>query len=247
VLVIPAIDLMDGQCVRLLRGRAESKVVYSDDPVAMARKWESMGAEFLHLVDLDGAISGKISNLRHVEDITRSINIPAEFGGGVRSMEQIAEVLDSGVQRVILGTKACQKDFLAEALSRFGESIAVGIDARDGRVAVEGWTRATSLRAVEFAREVESLGVKTVIFTDISVDGTLKGPSFARIEELAKAVDVDVIASGGVSTAEDIRKLRAYEKDGVTGVIIGKALYEVTIDLREAIRAAKEQNEMSPE
>lgn len=247
MLVIPAIDLMGGQCVRLLRGRAESKVVYSDDPVAMARKWESMGAEFLHLVDLDGAISGKISNLRHVEDITRSINVPSEFGGGVRSMRQIAEVLDSGVQRVILGTKACQKDFLGEALSRFGESIAVGIDARDGRVAVEGWTRATSLRAVEFAREVESVGVKTVIFTDISVDGTLKGPSFARIEELAKAVDMDVIASGGVSTVEDIRKLRAYEKDGVIGVIVGKALYEETIDLREAIRAAREQNEMSPE
>lgn len=239
MLVIPAIDLMGGKCVRLLRGKAETKVVYSDDPVAVARKWESLGAEFLHLVDLDGAIGGKISNLRYVEDIVRSVNIPSEFGGGVRSMEQISEVLRAGAERVILGTKACQKDFLTEAISRFGERIAVGIDARGGMVAVEGWTRSTDLRAVEFAREVEGVGVKTVIFTDISADGTLKGPSFARIEELAKAVSMNIIASGGVSSLEDIRRLTAYEEDGVIGVIIGKALYEETIDLSEAITVGK--------
>lgn len=241
MLVIPAIDLMGGKCVRLLRGNAETKVVYSDDPVAVARKWESLGAEFLHLVDLDGAIGGKISNLRHLQDIVRSINIPAEFGGGVRSLEEISELLMSGVERVILGTKACQKDFLTEAISRFAERIAVGIDSRDGKVAVEGWTRSTDLRALDFAREVENIGVKTIIFTDISADGTLKGPSFARIEELAKAVSMNIIASGGVSSLEDIRKLTAYEPDGVTGVIVGKALYEETIDLSEAIRIGKGQ------
>jgi len=239
MLVIPAIDLMEGECVRLVRGIAETKVVYSDDPVEVARKWESLGAEFLHLVDLDGAITGKISNLDHVKNIVGSINIPAEFGGGVRSMEQISETLRTGVERVILGTKACQKDFLADAVSRFGERIAVGIDARGGMVAVEGWTRSTSLLAVDFAREVEQTGVKTIIFTDISADGTLKGPCFARIEELTKAVGMNIIASGGVSSLEDIRRLTAYEGQGVIGAIVGKALYEETIDLSEAIRVGK--------
>jgi len=239
MLVIPAIDLMDGKCVRLLRGEAETKVVYSDDPVAVAKKWESLGAEYLHLVDLDGAIAGKISNLRHVQDIFRSVAIPAEFGGGVRGIDQISAALQAGVERVILGTKACQKDFLADALSWFGEKIAVGIDARGGRVAVEGWTRSTDLRAVEFARQVEQMGAKTVIFTDISLDGTLKGPNLTSIEELTEAVKLDIIASGGVSSLDDIRQIRAFEEKGVVGVIVGKALYEGAIDLSEAIRIGK--------
>lgn len=239
MLVIPAIDLMGGECVRLLRGRVETKVVYSDDPAAVARKWESLGAELLHVVDLDGAIKGRISNLRHVQDIVRAVNIPAEFGGGVRRQDEISELLRVGVARVILGTKACQKDFLTDAVAQFGEGIAVGIDAREGMVAVEGWTRSTSLRAVDFAREVEAAGVKTVLFTDISADGTLAGPRFARIEELAKAVTMNIIASGGVSSLDDIRKLRAYEGDGVVGVIVGKALYEGTIALPEAIEIGK--------
>ena len=239
MLVIPAIDLMEGKCVRLLRGEADTKVVYSDDPVAVARKWEALGAEFLHLVDLDGAIKGEISNLRHVEEIVRSVKIPAEFGGGVRSMEQISEVLETGVQRVVLGTKACHRDFLEEALSRFGDSIAVGIDAKGGMVAVEGWTRSTSLLAVDFARQVERMGTKTVIFTDIAVDGTLQGPSLMSIEGLARMVSMDIIASGGVSSIEDIRQLRPLEKDGVIGVIVGKGLYEGTLDLSEAVRVGK--------
>jgi phosphoribosylformimino-5-aminoimidazole carboxamide ribotide isomerase len=241
VLVIPAIDLMGGKCVRLLRGQAETKVVYSDDPAAVALKWEALGAEFLHLVDLDGAITGKISNLAHVEQIVRSVRIPAEFGGGVRSMEQISGVLETGVQRVVLGTKACQRDFLAEALSQFGDKIAVGIDARGGMVAVEGWTRSTNLLAVDFARQVEEMGVKTVVFTDISVDGTLQGPILRGIQGLASVVSMDIIASGGVSSLDDIRELKAFEKDGVIGVIVGKALYEGTLDLSEAIRVGKGQ------
>jgi len=239
MLVIPAIDLMEGKCVRLLRGRAETKVVYSDDPVAVARKWESLGAEFLHLVDLDGAITGKISNLPHVEEIARSVSIPAEFGGGVRNMKQISEILAKGVERVVLGTKACQRDFLSRAVSRFSDRVAVGIDAREGIVAVEGWTRLTVMRAVDLARHVEKLGVETIIFTDISADGTLEGPNFAGIEELAKAVKVDIIASGGIGCLEDIRRLKTYEKNGVIGVILGKALYEGRIDLSEAIKAGK--------
>jgi phosphoribosylformimino-5-aminoimidazole carboxamide ribotide isomerase len=239
MLIIPAIDLMDGKCVRLLRGEAESKIIYSDDPVGMARKWESQGAEFLHLVDLDGAITGKISNLSHVQDIFQSVSIPLEFGGGIRGMDHISGVLQAGVERVILGTKACEKTFLANALSWFGGKIAVGIDARDGFVAVEGWTRSTNLPAVEFAKQVEQMGAETVIFTDIAMDGTLQGPNLASIEELTKAVHLDIIASGGVSSLDDIRKLTAYEKDGVTGVIVGKALYEETLDLREAIRVGK--------
>jgi phosphoribosylformimino-5-aminoimidazole carboxamide ribotide isomerase len=240
MLVIPAIDLMDGKCVRLLRGEAKSKVVYSDDPVATAKKWESQGAEYLHLIDLDGAITGTISNLNHVQNIFRSVSIPTEFGGGVRGMDQISAVLQAGVERVILGTKACQRDFLADAVSWFGDKIAVGIDARNGMVAVEGWTRSTDLRAVEFAQQVEQMGVKTVIFTDISVDGTLKGPNLASIEELTDAVNMDIIASGGVSSLEDIRRIRALEEKGVVGVIVGKALYEGTIDLPEAIRVGRE-------
>ncbi len=239
MLVIPAIDLMEGKCVRLLRGKAETKVVYSDDPVAVARKWESLGAEFLHLVDLDGAITGRISNLRHIQEIVRSVVTRTEFGGGVRGMDQISAVLESGVDRVVLGTKACQKDFLADTLSWFGERIAVGIDARDGMVAIEGWTRSTNLPAVDLARQVEQMGAKTVIFTDISVDGTLEGPNLASIEALAKAVHMDIIASGGVSSLDDIRKLKALEKDGVIGVIVGKALYEGKIDLSEAVKIGK--------
>ncbi len=239
MLVIPAIDLMEGKCVRLLRGEAESKVVYSDDPVATAKQWESKGAEYLHVVDLDGAITGKISNLTHVQEIFRSVSIPAEFGGGVRGMDEISAVLQTGVERVILGTKACQRKFLADALSWFGDKIAVGIDARNGMVAVEGWTRSTDLRAVQFAQQVEQMGAKTVIFTDISLDGTLKGPNLSSIEELTGAVNMDIIASGGVSCIEDIRRLKVFENSGVIGVIIGKALYERTIDLSEAVRVGK--------
>ncbi|MDP2897881.1 MAG: 1-(5-phosphoribosyl)-5-[(5-phosphoribosylamino)methylideneamino]imidazole-4-carboxamide isomerase [bacterium] len=241
MLVIPAIDLMDGKCVRLLRGETESKVVYSDDPVGVAKKWESLGAEYLHLVDLDGAVSGKIANLRYVQDIFQAVSIPAQFGGGVRGMDQISAVLQAGVERVVLGTRACEKSFLADALSWFDDRIAVGIDARNGIVAVEGWTRQTDLRAVDFARQVEQMGVKTIIFTDILVDGTLQGPNLTSIEALTKAVRVNIIASGGVRSLDDIRELRAFEEDGVTGVIVGKALYEGTIDLSQAIRLGKGQ------
>ena len=239
MLVIPAIDLMGGKCVRLLRGEAESKVVYSDDPVAVAKRWESLGAEYLHLVDLDGALSGKIANLRHVQDIFHTVSIPAEFGGGVRGMDQISAVLQAGVERVVLGTKACEKTFLADALSWFGSRIAVGIDARNGIVAVEGWTRQTELPAVDFARQVEQMGGETIIFTDILLDGTLQGPNLTSIEALTQAVHVTIIASGGVRSLEDIRELKAFEKNGVSGVIVGKALYEGTIELSEAIRIGK--------
>ncbi len=239
MIIIPAIDLLQGKCVMLLQGMEHTETVYSDNPVEVAQKWESMGAELIHVVDLDGAFTGNVVNFNIVKDIVQSIHIPIQLGGGIRREEAVQEIIGSGISRVILGTRACEREFLKSVLRKHGEKIIIGIDARDGVVTVKGWKEYTNLDAAEFAKEAEDLGAKTIIFTDISVDGTLEGPCYESIEKLLKAVSIGVIASGGIRSIDDIKKLKEYEKDGLVGAIIGKALYTDDINLKQAIEVSK--------
>ena len=235
-MIMPAIDLKEGQCVRLLQGDPSQKTVYSEDPVQMARHWEAKGAEWLHVVDLDGAFSGLPKHLDLIGEIARAVQIPIQVGGGMRSLETIGAFLERGVHRVILGTKAVgSPGFLEEACRRFERRILLGIDARGGYLSVEGWTQATSLRAVDFAKEVSHYPLGGIIYTDISRDGMLKGPNLHALGEMAKATSLPLIASGGISSLEDVRAIMALEGKGVIAMIIGKALYSGRIDLTEAI------------
>ncbi|HIE26023.1 TPA: 1-(5-phosphoribosyl)-5-[(5-phosphoribosylamino)methylideneamino]imidazole-4-carboxamide isomerase [Candidatus Poribacteria bacterium] len=240
MLVIPAIDLRDGKCVRLLQGRLEDETVFSDDPVAMALRWQSEGAELLHLVDLDGAFEGTPKNLAVIEKIVEAIDIPAQLGGGIRDMERLEQILALGVWRAILGTAALKNPALVkEVCFKYDERIAVGIDAKDGMVATEGWLDISAKPAIEFAQEMESLGVKTIIYTDIKQDGMLTGPNLKSIKAIAESVDVDIIAAGGISSLTDIQALKSLESVGVVGAITGKALYTGKINLRRAILLVK--------
>jgi phosphoribosylformimino-5-aminoimidazole carboxamide ribotide isomerase len=235
-MIMPAIDLKEGQCVRLLQGDPGQKTVYSEDPVQMARHWEAKGAECLHVVDLDGAFSGLPIHLDLIGEIARGVQIPIQVGGGMRSLETIGAFLDRGAHRVILGTKAAgSPDFLEEACRRFERRILLGIDARGGYLSVEGWTQATSLRAVDFAQEVSHYPLNGIIYTDISRDGMLKGPNLHALGEMAEATSLPLIASGGISSLEDVRAIMTLEGKGVIAMIIGKALYSGRIDLSEAI------------
>lgn len=238
MIIYPAIDIIGGKCVRLQQGSYSDVTVFGDSPVEMAVKWENQGAQYLHVVDLDGARSGKSENSEVIKEIAKSLSIPVQLGGGVRSLETIENILSFGVSRVILGTSAVNnQEMLKAALKKYNEKIVVGIDAKDGRVAIQGWEKTSDLTAVDFARKVEELGAKTIIYTDISRDGMLKGPNLAAMSEMAKSVAIDVIASGGVSCLKDIIDLKT---SGVSGVIVGKALYTGNINLDEAIRASKE-------
>ena len=226
MLLLPAIDLMGGEVVRLKRGLATEKTVYSSDPVAFAKKWEEAGADWLHIVDLDAAFEGEPRNLDHVARICEAVQIPCELGGGMRSSAAVRAALAAGVQRVILGTRACESiASVREMCGAFGgECIAVGIDAKEGRVAVRGWTETTKQAAKELALAVQDAGVGTIIYTDIATDGMLTGPNFAAMEELLEILEVRLIASGGVSSVADLSRLAALS--GLYGAIIGKALYE---------------------
>ena len=238
MLLIPAIDLMNGQCVQLVQGRAGTETVFSDDPVAMARRWESEGACMLHVVDLDGAFEGRPANFDAVHAIVDAVSVPVEFGGGVRDEATLAAVLEAPLARVVLGTKACEEVFLRTAVDLYGERIAVGIDARDGLVTVKGWTEFAALEAAQFARHVEAMGVRTIIVTGVAADGMLDGPETGLLEQVLDAVSCDVIASGGVGSLDDIRALRQYESKGLTGVIIGTALYTGAVTLPAALEVA---------
>lgn len=226
MLLFPAIDLMGGQVVRLRRGDPSAKTVYSDDPPSIARKWQELGGDWLHVVDLDAAFTGAPRNLSHVAAICRTVTIPVQLGGGMRSLDIIRQALEAGVARVVLGTRAAESlDFLREAVAAFGgERIAVGIDARDGFVAVKGWKEATPLRATTFAKQAAELRPAAIIHTDIATDGMLQGPNLHALHEIASTVPVPVIASGGVSSREDLRSLEAL--GCLHGAIIGKALYD---------------------
>ena len=237
--VIPAIDLMDGQCVRLVQGDYSKQSVYSNDPVEVALRWESLGAKRIHIVDLDGARLGRPSNLSVVERIASSVSVPLQMGGGVRNLEAARAVIAAGIQRVMLGTVAVRDpDIVAAARSELGDdSVVVAVDSRDGYVAVSGWTSESRVRATELLRHMTDTGVKTFLCTDISKDGTLGGPDYELMKELVEVAGKSVIAAGGVASVEHVRQLA---KTGVGGVVVGKALYTGDIDLSEAIETANE-------
>jgi phosphoribosylformimino-5-aminoimidazole carboxamide ribotide isomerase len=238
MIIYPAIDVKDGRCVRLVQGKFNDVTVYSDHPVEMAMKFEQLGAEYLHVVDLDGARLGEPQNIAAISEMAVKTGIPLQLGGGIRSIEMIEIILCKGIQRVILGTSAVKDpELVKKAVKAFGSSLAVAIDAKDGMVAIEGWAKTSEFTAIGFAKKMEELGAKTIIYTDISRDGMLTGPNLKAMEDMAKAVKIDVIASGGVTSLQDIKNLKEI---GVSGAIVGKALYTGDIDLKEAIAVAKE-------
>ncbi len=237
--VIPAIDLKGGQCVRLTQGLAEQETVYSGDPVAMARHWVSQGAEVIHVVDLDGAFAGRPMQTDIIGAIASEVAIPVEVGGGLRSIAAIRQVLIAGAARAIVGTWACERpEALRDVVGEFGDRVAVGIDSRDGMVQVKGWLETAEMAAIDMARRADSVGVKTLICTDTSVDGMMTGVNLTSTREMCEAVSCDVIASGGVASTEDIQALCALKRRNLVGVIVGKALYEERVTLGELMDAA---------
>ena len=240
MLILPAIDLRGGNCVRLIKGDFKQETIYSEHPEEIALRWEGEDAEFLHVVDLDGALAGEPQNMDAIKRILQAVTIPIEVGGGIRSMESIDRLLSIGVSRVILGSVAVHKEELVqEACSTYGNRIVVGIDAKKGIVATDGWEKSGGISAVELAKKLGAFGLETIIYTDISRDGTLTGINIAETVKLAEESGVHIIASGGVSSLDDIKKLKEQEAKGVIGVIIGKALYEGTVSLTEAIEVAR--------
>ncbi|MDQ0340851.1 phosphoribosylformimino-5-aminoimidazole carboxamide ribotide isomerase [Caldalkalibacillus uzonensis] len=231
----PAIDIRGGQCVRLLKGDYNQETVYGS-PLEMAAKWMEQGAEWLHVVDLDGAKAGEPCNHNIILDIARSHDLPIQVGGGIRSMAQVEMYLNGGIQRVILGTSAIKNpQFVYEALAAFGQHIAIGMDARNGYVATEGWLESSTTKVEEVALRLVDRGAQTFIFTDISKDGTLSGPNVEATVRLAQTSGVEVIASGGISSLDDLHRLQAQAEQGVAGAIIGKALYQGIFTLKEAL------------
>ena len=237
--IYPAIDIRGGKCVRLFKGDFAQETVFSDSPAAMAKQWAAQGAEYLHLVDLDGARAGRSENLTTVKEILAAVNIPVELGGGIRTMENIDEVLKLGVRRVILGSVAVRDpELVREACAKYGDRIVVGIDAKDGTVAVDGWGVSGDVDVITLAKKMKDAGVRTIIYTDISRDGTLSGVNVEATAKLARESGVDVVASGGVKDLADIRALLPYERDGIEGVIVGKSIYTGSLDLKKAIALA---------
>jgi phosphoribosylformimino-5-aminoimidazole carboxamide ribotide isomerase len=240
VIVIPAIDLKEGKCVRLEQGLMEKDTVFCDNPVEQALEWERQGGELLHMVDLDGAFAGEPKNRGAIEAIVQAVTVPTQLGGGIRDIATIEAYLSLGIGRVILGTAAQRNPALVEEACRlFPGKIVVGIDARDGMVAVQGWAELTGITAVDLARKFEGYGVAAVIYTDISRDGMMQGPNIAATKALAESVAIPVIASGGVSSLRDIENLLAIEASGIAGVITGKAIYTGAINLAEAVALTK--------
>ncbi|MCD5406247.1 MAG: 1-(5-phosphoribosyl)-5-[(5-phosphoribosylamino)methylideneamino]imidazole-4-carboxamide isomerase [Desulfotomaculum sp.] len=247
MLVIPAIDLRNGKCVRLIEGRLDRETIYSEQPVEMARHWQESGAKYLHIVDLDGAFAGTLKNLPVIKEIVTGFKIPVQVGGGIRDLETIQMLLDLGVQRVILGTAAiAQPEVVRQAVQQFGEQVVLGIDARDGMVAVQGWAVASDITVLDLANQMKAIGIKRVIFTDIRRDGTLKGPNLEATGELARQTGLKVIASGGVSSLEDLRKVKQLAGDGVEGVIVGQALYTRAISFEDALEICHPDYVVSP-
>ena len=240
MLIIPAIDLKNGRCVRLLQGRLDSETVFSDNPAAMAKRWEEEGAEIIHVIDLDGAVEKGPRNLESIKKIIASVDAYIQVGGGIRNQETAKMYLDLGVKRVIIGTEAINNpQFIKDACKSFPGQIVVGIDARSGLVAIEGWTETTQVKAVDLARQFEDCGVAAINFTDIHRDGMQTGPNLAATRHLAEAVSIPVVASGGVSTLEDIKNLLPLKLVGVVGVITGRALYSGTLNLKAAIELSR--------
>lgn len=236
--VIPAIDLLAGQCVRLYQGDYSQAQVFSENPTSMAQRWASAGAARLHLVDLDGAKSGIPVNMPTIARIAATVSIPIQVGGGLRTRDRVAELLDLGVQQAILGTVAIEQPELVRSLCQeFPGQIVVGIDARNGKVATRGWLETSEVEAVALGQKMEEAGASAIIYTDILRDGTLTGPNLEQLREMANALNIPVLASGGMSSITDLLNLLALEPLGVTGAIVGKAIYTDNINLKEAIQA----------
>jgi phosphoribosylformimino-5-aminoimidazole carboxamide ribotide isomerase len=237
MLIIPAIDLKDGRCVRLSMGKKERETVYSDNPVQVAKEWKEQGAEYIHVVDLDGAFDGEPKNMHIIKQIKENVDVHLQVGGGIRSKQVVDELLGMGIDRLIIGTRALDSpEWLFELCSEFPGKIAVGIDAENGMVAVKGWTSVSDSTAIDFAREIEKANPAAIIFTDISKDGMLQGPGFSSISDFTRNVNTPVIASGGISSIEDVKRLSLFPLEGM---IIGKALYTGNILLSEAIKISK--------
>ena len=236
--IFPAIDLYEGKAVRLLRGDYQNMTVYSTDPLSVAKDFECAGAEYIHMVDLEGAKDGTAPNLEIVQSVAKNTSLFVEVGGGIRNMDVVDSYISSGVSRVILGTAAVKDEaFLREALKKHGDKIAVGVDVKDSQVAIKGWTETAPIPFMDFCKKMEALGVATLICTDISKDGAMQGTNRALYQELSKELSLKIIASGGVSDLDDIKALKA---QNLYGAIIGKAYYTHAIDLKEAIEVAKE-------
>jgi len=244
MLIIPAIDLREGKCVRLEQGLKERATVYSYDPAAMAKRWEAQGAELLHVVDLDGAFAGEPKNLAAIKAIRKAVSMAIEVGGGIRDITTIESLISIGIDRIILGTAVINNPaFVHEACSRYPGKIVAGIDANEGRVAIRGWAEVTEVQAVDLAKQAQEHGVIAVIYTDIKRDGMLMGPNISATKMLAESLRIPVIASGGVSTMKDIYDLMAIRHAGISGVITGKAIYSGSLDLKEAIMFVKRSDD----
>ena len=242
MILFPAIDIRNGRCVRLTEGKFECETVFAEDPAEMAVRWADAGAEYLHVVDLDGALAGQSSNTEVIKKILAKVKIPVQVGGGIRTLANIEKMLALGVTRVILGSVAVRDpELVREACQKFPGQVVVGIDAKNGEVAVEGWGIGGGIGAVELAKKMAAVGVEHIIFTDISRDGMLSGVNVEATAELAKASGIKVIASGGVSSLADIKALQAHAADGIEGCIIGKAIYTGALDLKEALAVLKEE------
>jgi phosphoribosylformimino-5-aminoimidazole carboxamide ribotide isomerase len=240
LMIIPAIDVKEGRCVRLRQGRMSEETIFSDFPEEMARRWVDQGAERLHIVDLDGAVQGKPFNRETIRRVVQAVPVPVELGGGVRNMDTLKAYFDLGILYLILGTAAHKDpDFVAQACGAFPDRIILGIDAREDRVAVEGWTEEVRWTPVALAKHYEKAGISAVIYTDIQRDGMRTGPNVEATRELARSVRVPVIASGGISQLSDVMRLLPLSDEGVTGMITGRALYDGSLDLSEAIRLAR--------
>ncbi len=237
MIIFPAIDLYEGKAVRLLRGEYDKMTVYSENPIEIAREFQNLGATHIHMVDLEGAKSGETPNIGIVSQVASETDLFVEVGGGIRSMDVVDRYISAGVGRVILGTAAVENpEFLKEAVSKYGEKIAVGVDVKDGFVAIKGWTEKSAFTCMEFCQDMKNIGVKTIICTDISKDGAMMGTNLELYKELSQKLDIQIIASGGVSTIDDVKALSGMD---IYGAIIGKAYYIGAIDLKDAIEVAK--------
>ncbi|MDD5492178.1 MAG: 1-(5-phosphoribosyl)-5-[(5-phosphoribosylamino)methylideneamino]imidazole-4-carboxamide isomerase [bacterium] len=239
MMIIPAIDLRGGQCVRLEQGKLEQETIYSKDPLFIAKLFQAKGAKRLHIIDLDGAFAGVVQNLEIIEKICKEVNMPVQVGGGMRKMEMIDKVIAAGASKVILGTIAItNQPLLDEALKKYGDKIIVAIDAKKGKISIGGWKDDTEVNAADLAKKMKEAGVKEILYTDISRDGMMEGPNIKGIKSIAQKGGIAVIAAGGISTIKDVEKIIEIEKYGVEGMVIGKALYTETIKLEDAVKLA---------
>jgi phosphoribosylformimino-5-aminoimidazole carboxamide ribotide isomerase len=240
MIIIPAVDIKNGKCVRLVQGRKDDETIFSNDPAAMAQKWAQAGAELIHVIDLDGAFEKSPQNLDAIKSILQTIDVPIQLGGGIRDEQTAHKFLDMGVQKVIIGTEAIRNPTWVERIAdQYAGRVVVGIDARNGLVAIEGWTETTQTRAIDLAKRFESCGIAAINFTDIHRDGMQTGPNIDETRKLAEAIDIPVVASGGVATIKDIKNLLPLEACGVIGVITGRALYSGTLDFNESLAVAR--------